>query len=118
MLPMTNATLTTVTAGGTAPDYDSDGTLGDPRWTGSEGVYVTGVGRDDQAQQVTQVEAAGDVTQVMVTRVELRYWPVGQLVQQGDTLTFSFEGAIQERIVEDLVRTPALGRVRAVVRRG
>jgi hypothetical protein len=114
---MTNATLTVIAPGGTAEDYDYDGAAGTARWTGSLGVYVTGLHRDDRAESVTQVEGGGDVTEVVRIRVEIPY-EVGRLVQRGDTLTFAFEGATQQRIVENLVRTPTCGRVRAVVRPG
>lgn len=106
MIPFTNAALTAIRRGGTAEDYDQPATSGAARWTGNLGVYV--------AEELRQLETAGDIDEVILTRVEIPY-QVGALVARGDTLTYTYEGASQTRTARNLVRAELVGRVRVTL---
>lgn len=106
MIPYTNASLTAITSPGNAPDYDQPGTAGAARWTGTRGIYV--------AEDLHEIESPGRVDEIIKTRLEVPY-DIGKLVQRGDTLTYTFEGASRTRTAQDLLHAPLVGRVRVLV---
>jgi hypothetical protein len=105
MIPFANATLTTITAAAIAEDYDQAAVPGDARWTGALGIYVS--------QELTQTEGDG-VDEIITTRLEIPY-AIGQLVQRGDTLTYTFETAAHARVARNLIRSELVGRVRVIL---
>lgn len=106
MIPYRNASLTAITAVGTSPDYDDPGTAGTVRWTGAEGIYV--------AEEIVETLSPGRVDEVKQTRIEIPY-STGSLVQRGDTLTYTYEGASTQRKAGTITHAPLVGRVRVLV---
>jgi hypothetical protein len=105
-IPYVNASLTAITAVGTSPDYDDPGSPGTARWTGAQGVYV--------AEEVIETLSPGRVDEVKQTRIEIPYL-IGKLVQRGDTLTYTYESASQQRKAGTITHAPLVGRVRVLV---
>lgn len=108
MIPYANARLTAITAPGNAPDYDQPGSAGAARWTGSVGIYVS--------EDLHEVESPGRIDEIIQTRVEIPH-VVGKLVRRGDTLSYTSQetGASSDRVAEDLIFSPIVGRVRVLV---
>lgn len=104
MLVYTNATLTTIRAPGTAADYDIPAVAGSTRWTGSVGVTI----RHDP---IVESQAGGVLDVVRKTRMEIEY-SVGSVIQQNDAVTYVYEGTTTTRRVDDITRSPLVGRVR------
>lgn len=108
MIPFTNAVLSSIAGGGSAEDYDTAAGAPTARWTGTLGVYV--------AEELQEAVAGGGlaVTEVVTDRVEIPH-AIGQLVQRGDTLTFTYEDVVQTRKARDIIRSAAVGRVRVLL---
>lgn len=103
----TNATLTAVNAAGTAADFDVPAAAGAARWTGTIGIIV-----DDSK---STLNTPGRTDEIEQTRLEIP-WRVGSLVQQGDSLTYTYGGVTQTRIAADLSGDPMLNRRRVLLR--
>lgn len=58
-LPLANATLTKITAGGQSADYDVDAGDGDPKWEGEEAIYF---------QEEEERVSGGDGSDLIVSR--------------------------------------------------
>lgn len=108
-IPYVNAMLTAITNVGSTPDYDDPGTPGGDRWTGAQGIYV--------AEEIIETLSPGRVDEVKQTRIEIPYG-VGKLVQRGDTLTYTYEAASQQRKAGTISHAPLVGRVRVLVENG
>jgi PPE-repeat protein len=108
-IPFINATLTKIAADDASAGGDYEVVIAAPaaRWTGSVAVYVT-----DTYQEV---EGATRIDLLTKTRMEIPYY-VGRLIQQNDHLTYTFEGAAQERIADNIIRSELVGRVQIIFR--
>lgn len=106
MIPYVNAALTKITAIGTSDDYDDAATSGADRWTGSVGIYV-----DDTRGQVISPQRIDEIDQ---TRLEIP-WTVGRLVQRGDTLTYTYQGATETGVAGTLSGDQLVGRRRVLL---
>lgn len=104
MLVYANATLTRITAPGTADDYDIPGTPGADRWAGSVGVTV-------RRDPIVEVQANQALNVVRSTRMEIPY-DVGSVIEHNDALTYTYEGETVTRRVDDVTRAQLVGRVR------
>lgn len=109
MIPYANATLTAITPQGTTADYDTPASPGAPRWEGELRIYVAEERRDDLGAETED--------EIIITRLEIPH-AVGRLVVRGDTLSYTFEGAEQERSAATISRAPLVGRVRVLLEDG
>lgn len=107
--PIRNATLTAVTAGGGAEDYDTAPSSGAAKWTGTETVFVNDAAISDDTGERSSI----DVERSIVVDDALAVaWA------RGDTLTYTYRGAAQSGVVRDVKVTSApglLGVVRLVL---
>ncbi len=88
MLPLTNATLTQIAGGGHTEDWDRGPGADLIRWSGAADAYVT-----EKSTTTIITEGAKDVypslTEAKLTRIVVDS-SVGNLVQKGDTITFTW----------------------------
>jgi hypothetical protein len=106
VIPYINASLKEVRpqdVGG--DDYDTLVTASAVRWSGAVGIYVT--------DQFIEVAGAERIDLLTKTRVEIPY-DVGRYVQQGDVLTYTFEGTTHVRTVANVIRSQYVGRVQVI----
>lgn len=103
-LVWTNAVLTKITGTGTSGDYDVPESAGPDRWTGQADITV-------RRDPIVEVQGAQALNVVRTTRIEIPY-DIGRLVQQNDTLTYTYEGTTWNRRVDDITRVQLTGRVR------
>jgi hypothetical protein len=103
VLPYVNADLTAIHGVGTTADFDIPAAPGPTRWEGSLGIYV--------AEERAEVLSAEQQDEIIRTRLEIPY-DIGRLVERGDTLTYTYEGAPVERLAGTITRAQLVGRVR------
>jgi hypothetical protein len=102
VLVYANGTLSRITQAGGGDAYDTD-TTGTDRWTGAVGVTV----RERHVEQI----AGSRIDRVDETHLILPY-TIGTQVQQGDVLTFTYEGRTETRKAGTIVHSQMAGRVR------
>lgn len=102
-IPVANATLTAISGGGLAEDYDTPASAGSARWTGSVGAYVV--------DELVRAVSPGRVDELRKTSIVL---PAGiaRKAQRGDALTFTYQGVDQTRTVGDIRITEVVGTAR------
>lgn len=101
MLPKTNARLLIITGGGTSEDFGSTEGADTEKWRGNQGAYITervlvevgGGGLDEAKQTVLIIDS-------------------GHTVAQGDTVTYTYDGAEHTRRVRDIERHKLVGTTR------
>lgn len=115
MIPYVNATLTAITPTGASADYDQPAAGGTPRWTGSLGIYVAEETLEELASVTARAVAGDRLDEILRTRLEIPY-NIGQLVERGDTLTYTYEGGEVQRVAGTITHAPLVGRVRVLLR--
>jgi hypothetical protein len=100
-----NATLTAITAVGRSADYDVAAVPGAARWTGSLAVFVVEE-RDERLGELRD--------ELVQTQVQIPL-DVGQRVQRGDTLTYTYEDVAHERVAGSITRDQLAGRALIVL---
>lgn len=101
MIPVRNATLTAVSAGGFAADYDQPAGTGTIKWTGSERVYWSEV---TEREEVTGRTTDLDLRRYLIVDEGL---PVSWLT--GDSVTVTYRDAVRSGTVRDVQVTTADG---------
>jgi len=101
---MVNATVTLIVGGGAAEDYDSLAGADTQRWAGSQGGYV----REEILSEVTSGGQGGTLTEVRVTRLAVDL-ALADLVQRGDSVTYTYAGETATRTVRSLARYRMVG---------
>jgi hypothetical protein len=107
-LPYVNGTLTSVGGDDISADYDTPGSVGTPKWTGSAGIFVS--------EDLLEADSAGRVDLVVSTRLEIPA-SVGGRIEQGDQLSYTYDGAPFVRRANSITRTGSAlhGRVRVIL---
>jgi hypothetical protein len=113
-IPYINGMLTAITPKGATADYDQAPADGTPRWTGSLGIYVAEETLEELASVTARAVASDRLDEILRTRVEIPH-TVGQLVERGDTLTYTYEGEDVRRVAGTITHAPLVGRVRVLL---
>lgn len=113
-IPYVNATLTAITPKGASADYDETEEEGTPRWTGSLGIYVAEETLEQLASVTSNAAASDRLDEIIRTRLEIPH-DIGQLVERGDTLTYTYEGDATKRVAGTITHAPLVGRVRILL---
>jgi hypothetical protein len=92
-VPVANATLTAISGGSTAEDYDTPAGAPTAKWTGSVGVYVV--------DELVRAVSPGRVDELRKTSIVLPA-ALARNVKRSDTLTFRYQGAAQTRTARDV----------------